>query len=78
MVINSKNQTVVVGFLCKSECAKDFKDNEWIKITGEIAKGYYYGDIPILNITDIEKIQKPENAIVNPPSDNYVPTAVIY
>ncbi len=66
------------GFLCKSDCDDDFENGEWIKITCEIAKGYYYGDIPILNITDIEHTQKPENDLVNPPSDSYVPTAVIY
>lgn len=78
MIINSKNQTVVVGFLCEYENAKDFENNTWVNLTGEIAKGYYYGDIPILKITSIEICQEPEDPYVNVPSDNYVPTAVIY
>jgi uncharacterized repeat protein (TIGR03943 family) len=78
MVINSKGQTVVVGFLCKYDNASDFEDNTWIKITGEIQKGFYYGDIPIIEIQEIEKAQMPDDATVMPPSDSYVPTAVIY
>ncbi len=78
MVINSKNQTVVVGFLCSCENASDFENNSWVNITGSIEKGYYYGDIPIINISQIEKCNQPENVYVNPPSDNYVPTSVIY
>ena len=78
MIINSKKQTVVVGFLCELDNAKDFEDNTWIKITGTIKKGYYYGDIPYLDITNIEEVQKPEKEFVNLPDDAYIPTAVIY
>ena len=78
MIINSKNQTVVVGFLCESDKATNFKDNSWVKITGTIEKGYYYGDIPYINISNIEEVEKPEQEFVSPPDDSYIPTAVIY
>ena len=78
MIINSKNQTVVVGFLCESENAKNFQDNTWVKITGTIEKGYYYGDIPYINISNIEEVSKPEQEFVSIPDDAYIPTAVIY
>lgn len=78
MIINSKNQTVVVGFLCQSDNAQDFKNDTWVKITGTIEKGYYYGDIPYINISNIEEVSKPEQEFVSPPDDSYIPTAVIY
>lgn len=78
MIINNKNQTVVVGFLSSYEKAQDFENGSWVKVTGTIEKGYYYGDIPILKITEIEKVNAPENIFVKPPSDSYVPTAIIY
>lgn len=78
MKINDLNQTVVVGFLCKYDKAKELSDNTWIKITGEIKKGYYYGDIPYLDISELEKCEIPDNPIVKVPDETYVPTAVIY
>ena len=78
MIINSKNQTVVVGFLCELENAKNFQDNTWVKITGTIEKGYYYGDIPYINISNIEEVSKLEKEFVSIPDDAYIPTAVIY
>lgn len=72
------NQTLVVGFLCSSEKAKEFPSYTWVEVTGEITKGYYNGETPILKITAIEKASKPENATVSVPDSSYVPTAVIY
>ena len=71
-------QTVIVGFLCSYENAKMFATYTWVTVTGEITKGYYNGEIPILKITAIEETAKPENATVPVPDDAYVPTAVIY
>ncbi len=71
-------QTLIVGFLCTSEKSKEFATYSWVTITGEITKGYYNGDIPIIKVTAIEKTSKPENASVPLPDDSYVPTAVIY
>ena len=72
------NQTLVVGFLSTSEKAKEFPTYTWVEITGEITKGYYNGDVPVLKILSIEKASKPENATVCVPDSSYVPTAVIY
>ncbi len=66
------------GFLCEYDKAKDFENNTWVNLTGEITKGYYYGDIPVLKILSIETCQEPEDPYVNVPSDDYIPTAVIY
>ena len=72
------NQTLVVGFLSTSEKAKEFPTYTWVEVTGEITKGYYNGEIPILKILSIEKASKPEDATVCVPDSSYVPTAVIY
>ena len=72
-------QTLIVGFLCSSEKAKDYATYTWVNVTGEITKGNYNNSyIPILKITAIEETTKPENANVTLPDDEYVPTAVIY
>ena len=78
MIINSKNQTVVVGFLCEYENGKKLVNDSWIKITGKITKGNYYGEIPIIKIESLEETSIPNNPYVSPPSDSYVPTAIIY
>jgi putative membrane protein len=78
MIINSKNQTVVVGFLCKYENATEFANNTWVNITGTIEKGDYYGEIPIINISSIQECAIPDTPLVSPPSDTYIPTAIIY
>lgn len=72
------NQTLVIGFLSTSEKAKEFPTYTWVEITGEITKGYYNGDVPVLKILSIEKASKPENATVCVPDSSYVPTAIIY
>ena len=42
MLINSDSQSVVVGFLCTHENAKEFKNGTWVNVTGKIIKGYYH------------------------------------
>ena len=42
------------------------------------SKGNYFGEIPCLNIEEIEKIQTPENCVVKPPKENFIQTSVIY
>ena len=76
-MITSKDsrQSVVVGFLCEYSKSQEFKNDEWVTITGEIQKGYYHGDIPIVRITDIEKSKIPKEEYVYPPSDTYIPTS---
>ena len=74
MIISSNSQFLVVGFLCEYKNAKDFPDDTWVTVTGEIQKGDYHGDIPILMITDISESQKPSEEYVYPPDESYIPT----
>lgn len=74
MVISSDFQTVVVGFLCSFDNAKDFKDGTWVNITGTVTKGYYHGDIPVIEVSDISEVSKPKDIYVYPPDDYYIPT----
>ena len=71
MVISSDNQTLIVGFLCNCKNAKNFENNSWYEVTGVISKGYYHGDIPVINIKEIKKIEKPDEN-VNIPTINYL------
>lgn len=77
MVISSDFQTVVVGFLCEADNAKDFADDTWVEITGEITKGTYHGDMPIIKITDIKNTEKTNEELVYPPDESYIPTSGI-
>ena len=74
MVISSDHQTVIVGFLCECENAKDFSDGTWVELTGEIIKGDYHGDIPVVKVTDIKETNKPNDEYVYPPDESYIPT----
>ena len=66
---------VVVGFLCEYENSKDFKDETWVELTGTITKGNYHGDMPIVNVTDIKTVDRPNDEFVYPPDDSYIPTS---
>lgn len=77
MLINSDSQSVVVGFLCNSVNAKKYKDGTWVSISGNIIKGYYHNQIPVIEITDIKEAKKPEEEYVYPPDGNYIPTIAI-
>lgn len=77
MVISSDFQTVVVGFLCECENAVNYEENSWIEIEGKIIKGDYHGDMPILQIKKIEKIEKPSDEYVYPPDDSFVTTSTV-
>ena len=74
MIISSDRQSVIVGFLCEYNKAKEFEDNTWVEITGEITKGDYHGDMPIIKITDIKRVDKPNEEYVYPPDESYIPT----
>lgn len=74
MIISSNFQSVVVGFLSELPNAKDFNDNTWVEVTGEITKGDYHGEIPILKIDEIKKVDKPSEEYVYPPDESYIPT----
>ena len=77
MIISSDYKYVVVGFLCEYDNIANFKDGSWVNVTGEIIKGDYHGDMPILEIYNLREINKPENEYVYPPDENYIPTSVI-
>ena len=77
MIVSSNSQTVVVGFLCECNNAKDFENDSWVNVTGEIIKGDYHGDMPIIKIINIEHTEKPSEEYVYPPDDSYIPTAGI-
>lgn len=78
MVISSDMQTLVVGFLCKYKNASNFTDGTWVNITGTIKKGDYHGDIPIIEINEMKKCEKPNSFYVYPPDDTFIPTSAIY
>ena len=77
MLINSDSQSVVVGFLCSAENAKNFQEGTWVNVTGTIIKGYYHNEIPVIDINKIEKVEKPQDEFVYPPDDMFIPTSVI-
>ena len=79
MIISSDMQTLIVGFLCDSKKAKDFENDSWVELTGEITKGNYHGDMPIIQVKEIKQINKPlEDIYAYPPDDSYIPTSVIF
>ncbi len=78
MIISSDFQTVVVGFLCHCQDAPKFRDSLWVELEGKITKGTYHGsDMPILEVTKIKEIEKPNDEYVYPPDENYIPTSVL-
>lgn len=79
MIISSDMQTLIVGFLCDSKNAKDFANDSWVELTGEITEGSYHGNMPIIKVKEIKQIEKPkEDIYAFPPDDTYVPTSVIF
>lgn len=77
----TSNETFVVGFLCDFESAKNFSDNEWVEIVGEITRGKYHNeDIPLIKILKMNKTAKPDEGelFVPSPSNTYIPTAAMF
>ena len=74
MIISSDFQSVIVGFLCEYEKANEFSDNTWVEITGQIYKGDYHGDMPIVKVTKMNEVNKPNDEYVYPPDETYIPT----
>lgn len=75
MIVNSNSQTVVVGFLCEQDNSKDFNNDTWVEVTGEITKGDYHGDMPIIKVTEMHVVNAPSEEYVYPPDDSYIPTS---
>lgn len=59
----------VVGFLCEYTGNTEITEAEWVEITGEIIKGYYMGDMPIIKIKTLNKITAPANTFVDAPEN---------
>ena len=79
MIISSDMQTLIVGFLCDYKNAKDFADESWVELTGEITLGTYHGDMPIIKVKEIKQIEKPKSDIyAYPPDESYVPTSNVF
>lgn len=68
MIINEANSAVVVGILSNCQTASSFSDGDWVTVTGTIIKGNYKGEMPILEIKEITKCNRPEDEYVYPPS----------
>lgn len=68
MLINSDSQSVVVGFLCNTKNGNEFKNGTWVNVSGNIIKGYYHNQIPVIEINKIKETKAPENAFVYPPN----------
>ena len=75
MLINEEqNQSVVV--LSEYNDADNFKDEEWVELTGLLQKGKYHNkEIPIIKVIEMKQTSIPENPFVIPPSDTYIPTS---
>lgn len=77
MIISSDFQTVVVGFLCHSALATNFSDNTWVEIEGTINKGNYNGEIPIIEIDNINQVEAPTDEYVYPPDSAFITTSTV-
>lgn len=77
MIISSDFNTVVVGFLCHSQLASNYEDNTWIEVIGTITKGNYKGDIPIIDVDSINKIDTPTDEYVYPPDSSFITTSTV-
>ena len=76
---NEKTQTVVVGFLCQYKDADNFEDVTWVNLIGVIEKGKYHNqEIPVLKVTNMEKSERPDVTVVNPPDNTYIQTNGIF
>lgn len=80
MFINEeKTQTVVVGFLCEYKDSKKFQDGTWVEMIGTIEKGKYHNtEIPVIKISYLEEIEKPEKEFVEIPENTYIPTNGVF
>lgn len=76
MIVSSDMQAVVVGFLCDLPNGNKYKDGCWVEIEGEITKGEYHGEIPVIEVEAIKEVKIPSDEYVYPPDNTYVPTSV--
>lgn len=78
MIISSDFQSVVVGFLCHSNLANNYEDGTWVEIQGTITKGHYNGEIPVIEIEEMKKVDTPTgDEYVYPPDSSFVTTSTV-
>jgi len=77
MIVSSDFQAVVVGFYCHCSEAVTLTDNTWVELEGTITKGEYHGEIPLIEVTKIHTIEKPNEEYVYPPSEDFIATSSI-
>lgn len=77
MIVTSDFQTVVVGFLCHYKQASNYEDNCWVEIVGTITKGDYNGEMPIIEIESIQKVDTPSEEFVYPPDSSFITTSTV-
>ena len=77
-MLNGKTESLIVGFLCSCSEAKSFADGTWVEITGEISRGNYHGEVPLVKIEKIKQIDKPSNEFTYQPDSTYIPTGILY
>ena len=76
MIVDS--QSFVVGFLSEYDKIRDFEDGSWVEIIGTITKGKYHNrEIPIIQIKELNRIDKPQDEFVPSPEDTYIPTSAV-
>lgn len=78
IVSNNEDEALVVGFLSTYENAKDFEDGTWVDVVGEIVKGDFNGELAIIKVNSMNKIDKPSDEFVSPPDDTYIPTSAMF
>jgi uncharacterized repeat protein (TIGR03943 family) len=55
----------VTGLLCHSSESANFKNDQWVKIKGNIIVHSYQGyDVPMVEVSDLQNIKKPGNPYV--------------
>lgn len=69
MVIDNSSGAVVVGMLAECNEATKYETGSWIEATGTIELGNYNGEIPILEISNINTTTAPQDEFVYLPAD---------
>lgn len=57
-----------IGYPCKYDATAALKNQEWVKVTAKVTKGYwpdYKGEGPILEAITVERTAKPEQEIIS-------------
>lgn len=66
MIINSNENSnaVIVGILSDCNDIKNYNNNDWVSCIGTIKKGTYKGNMPVLVVDKITKIEVPDDDFV--------------